>query len=59
MWASLAQIKVYLDNFIRVVQGGPTERNQMTRHLFCSIYKSFFPNINRYRAQEEPIYINK
>ena len=30
-WATaLAHVKVYLDDFIGIVQGGPTERRQMT-----------------------------
>ena len=31
---SLAHVKVYLDDFIGITQGGPTERIQMTRNLF-------------------------
>ena len=32
--AALLHVKVYLDDFTRVVQGGPMERQKMTHHLF-------------------------
>ena len=34
---ALAQVDVYLDDFISTYQGGPTEQQQMLRHLFRSI----------------------
>ena len=41
---ALAHVEVYLDDFISITQGGPTERRQMTRHLFRSIDELFCPN---------------
>ena len=42
---ALAQVDVYLDDFISTCQGGPSERRQMLRHLFWSIVTVFRPNI--------------
>ena len=41
---ALAHVKVYFDNFIRVVQGGQEEIKYMTRHLFQLIDSLFCPN---------------
>ena len=58
-WEALAQIEVYLENFIGFIQGGPAEQTQKTHHLFRSIDELFCPNNARYRAQEEPISLKK
>ena len=42
--AALLQVEVYLDYFIGVLQEGPAERRQMTRHFFQSIDELFHPN---------------
>ena len=56
---SLAPVEVYIDEFIRIVQGGPTEQRQITRHLFRAINDLFQP-YNKYdNAKEEPIYLKK
>ena len=54
---AIAHVKVYLDDFIGITQGGPTERRKMTRHLFCTIDKLFQPNNKDDIAREEPIYL--
>ena len=38
---ALAHVKVYLDDFISIIEGGPTERRQMTRHVFFAIDELF------------------
>ena len=52
---SLAQVEVYLDDFIGILQGGPDERRQMTRHLLRAIGKLFLPNTKDDTARKEPI----
>ena len=46
--ARKANVDVYLDDFISVVQGGPRERRQMLRHLFHQIEQVFRPNKEAY-----------
>ena len=41
---ALAQVDVYLDDFISTFQGGPTKRQQMLCHLFRSIDTFFQMN---------------
>ena len=55
----LTPVKVYLDNFIGVVQGGQTEQRQMTFHLFQLIYKLLCPNNQLIMSREEPILLKK
>ena len=52
---ALAHVKVYLDDFIGITQGGAKERQQMTRHLFHAIDELFHPNNKDDIAREEPI----
>ena len=59
IWVALAHIEVYLDDFIGVIQGGPTEQNQMIHKLFYSIDKLFLPINTQGQAIEEPISLNK
>ena len=56
---ALAHIKVYLNYFIGITQGGPTERRQMTRHLFRTIDELFCPNNKDNIAREESISVKK
>ena len=56
---ALAHVEVYLDDFISITQGGPTERRQMTRHLFRTIDEIFRPNNKDEIAREEPISLKK
>ena len=59
-WATyVAHVKVYLDDFILIVQGGTDERRQMTRHLFCAINELFLPNTKYNTACEDPISLKK
>ena len=50
----LAQVEVYLDDFISIYQGGPTERRQMLRHLFRSINTVFWKNVATDVLRKEP-----
>ena len=52
---ALSRVKVYLDDFIGITQGDPTERRQMTRHVFHTIDELFRPNNKDNIAREEPI----
>ena len=56
---ALGHVEVYLDDFIGITQGGPTERRKMTRHLFRTIDEIFRPNNKDKIAQEEPISFKK
>ena len=56
---ALAYVEVYLYEFISIVQGVPTERRQMTRHLFCAIDNLFQLNDKDNTAREEPISLKK
>ena len=56
---ALPHVEVYLVDFIGITQGGPMERRQMTRHLFCAIGELFRPNNTDGIAQEEPISLKK
>ena len=40
---ALLHVEVYLDDFIGITQGGPTDRQQMTQHLFRAIDEIFRP----------------
>ena len=55
----LEHVKVYLDDFIGITQGGPTERRNITRHLFCASNDLFRPNNKNNISQEEPISLKK
>ena len=46
-WTALEHSKVYLDEFIGVIKGGPTERTHLNHHLFCSIYEFFHPTTTK------------
>ena len=59
MTTALSHVEVYLDDFIGITQGRPTERRQMTRHLFRTIHELFCPNNKEYIAREEPISLKK
>ena len=52
---ALSHVKVHLDDFIGIVQRGPTERRQMTRHLFCAINYLFRLNAKDDTTREESI----
>ena len=56
---ALAHVKVYLDDFIGITHGGPTERRQMTRHLFRVINELFRPNNKDNISREESISLKK
>ena len=56
---ALAHAEVYLDEFIGITQGGPTERRKMMQHLFRAIDKLFRPKNNDDIAREEPISLKK
>ena len=55
----LAHVQVYLNEFISIVQGGPNDRRQMTRHLIRAIDKLFRNNTKYNTAREEPISLKK
>ena len=55
----LAQVDIYLDNFMLTFQGVPKERNQMLLHLFQSINAVFRPNEVTYFLRKEPISARK
>ena len=46
--AATANVDVYLDDFISIVQGGPKERRQLLWQLFHNIDRVFFPNEETY-----------
>ena len=56
---ALAHVKIYLNDFIGITQGGPTEIQHMTRHLFCAINDLFRSNNKDDIAREEPISLKK
>ena len=56
---TLAHVEVSLDDFIGITQGGPTERRQMTRHLFRALNKLFRPNNKDDIAREDSISLKK
>ena len=56
---SLAHVKIYLDDFISIVQVGPTERRQITGHLFRAIDDLFRHNDKDNIVREEPIFLKK
>ena len=56
---ALAQVDVYLDNFISTCQCGPVERRQMIHHLFRSIDKVFRTNVYTDGLSKEPISMKK
>ena len=59
-WATdLSHVKVYLNDFIGIVQGGPIERRHMARHFFRAIDDLFQPNDKDETSQEEPISLKK
>ena len=59
-WATaLSHVEVYLDDFVGIIGGGPTERRKMTRHLFRAIDDLFRPNNEDDTAWEEPISLKK
>ena len=55
--AATASVDIYLDDFIFVVQGGPTETCPIIRHLFSQIDKAFRPNETTNTNQKEQIYL--
>ena len=56
---ALAQVDIYLDNFISTCQGGPKERCQILLHFFRSIDTVFHPNGATDGLCKEPIFTNK
>ena len=56
---ALSHVEVYLNDFIGITQGGPTERIQMTQHLFRAIEELFRPNNKDDIAREESISLKK
>ena len=57
--AALAHVKVYLDEFIGIFQGGQEEWNHMTRHLFRTIDSLFFPKDTTNKYRPDPIFVKK
>ena len=57
--AVTANVDVYLDNFISVVQVGTKERHLMIWNLFNQIYKVFRPNEATDTDRKEPISLKK
>ena len=57
--AATANVDVYLDDFISVLQGRPRERCQMLRHLFHQIECVFRPNKEADINRKDPISHNK
>ena len=51
----LEQVDIYLDNFISIVQRGPTKWRQMLHHLFHAIYCLFRPNVRTNTNHKDPI----
>ena len=51
----MAQVDVYLDDFIPTFQGIPTKRRQSLNQLFRSIEKFFIPNVDTNGLHNEPI----
>ena len=56
---ALTCVDVYLDEFILVLQGGQTECQQMTHHLFATINNIFRPNMPPDTHHKEPISVKK
>ena len=55
-WSTvLSHIKLYLDNFIRIVKSGSEDRRKMMQHLFRDIEELFRPNTKDDTACEDPI----
>ena len=54
-----ANVDVYLENFISVVQVGPRERRQIPRHLFHQIDQGFHPKEEADTNRKDPIYLKK
>ena len=52
---TLAQVDVYVEDFISNCQGVPKEKCQMLYHLFRIICKVFSPNMATYGLCKEPI----
>ena len=57
--ADTANVNVYLDNFVSVVQGGPKERHKLLWHLFHKIDRLFCSNEEADTDRKEPISLNK
>ena len=57
--AANANIDVYLDNFISVVQGGTRERCQMLQQLFHQIDRVFCPSEDADTNRKDPISLKK
>ena len=58
-YAARANVDVYLDGFISVIQGGPMERCQILWHLFHQINRVFCPNKEADTDRKDPISIKK
>ena len=56
--AAIAHVEVYIDDFIVVVQGGPTKSTHIMRHLLQSIHELFRPNNCLCIDIEYPISLN-
>ena len=54
-YAARANVDVYLEGFISVIQGGPRERCQILWHLFHQINRVFFPNKEADTDRKDPI----
>ena len=54
-YAARANIDVYLDDFISVIQGAPMERCQILWHLFHQINRVFCPNKEADTDRKYPI----
>ena len=52
---ALAHVEVYLDDFIGIVQGGPTERRKIMQHIFHDIKDFLRPKDKDNTAREGPI----
>ena len=57
--AATANVNVYLDNFISVVQGGSRESCQMLWHILHQIYRVFRRNEEKDTKRKDPISLKK
>ena len=57
--AVLSEVDVYLDKFISIVKGKPTELSQLMNHPFKRVDKMFRPNTDTNTHHKQPIYLKK
>ena len=60
LWVhALAQVDIYMDDFISTCQGSPSERRPVLRHLFQIIDIFFRPNVDTYGLHKDTISTKK